>query len=562
MKRTLLTLCLAAALAGPAAGDALVLKSGRKLIGKVVEKKPDGLEITVEGQAIVFAADDVARWIKSPKELIGGSDKLVEEAKALYLEAVAMSDARAADEKFREALKRVILARESYAEARDVFPEGHPELDTQLINIMKLMRLVRERIGSELAAAPPPVKAKAEAPPGSAGNPPPAVPPPSEPLPPLELGDALAVMIDPARRAQEAERAMARRAFREAWEARGPLADVAAACWVFLSRTDREWQAGPKSEAFQALQAFLQGMGKEKFSTLPAKEVTEGITIVSRRVKELRSKEPGPAVRALELFVAALASNLVARAGGKPAPELELALKDMGCQKSEFGNLWGDRPSLAMDDFKKWTLSGEYALAVVQFQSQYREIPNPEVKYALGLLLLFKAVADNRNYSRAADHFQKLSAAASTPVARDHLLAMAKSIRNAAPCPACGGGRHVNCSACKGRKIASFQCNNCAGAGRVQRINGVVVCAPCNGLGTFRNVQCLKCKGAGTTECKARGCVQAAAAPGFESFAEAYLCAGCAGKGTLLRHVAWACPDCAGIGLLLAPRADPRKMLR
>src|SRR6187549_1969624 len=159
MRRTVFTLAILSLAVSTALGDGIILKDGRKLSGKVVEK-PDGYEVTVEGQTVGFPKAEVKQWVKSPKEVLGDADKQVEDAKKLYSEAVVMSDEKAAEAKFREALPKVQKAREAYVEARELFPDGFPELDSQLINIMKLMRLVRERFHTQMIGADAPVKAK------------------------------------------------------------------------------------------------------------------------------------------------------------------------------------------------------------------------------------------------------------------------------------------------------------------------------------------------------------------------------------------------------------------
>src|SRR5437867_11428201 len=109
-------------------GDALILKDGRKVNGRVTEKK-DRYEVQVEGQQLTFDRDDVQQWIKSPKEITGDVDRLVDEAKRLYSEAVELKDPNAAEAKFREALPKVTKARELLTEAREFFPEGYTDLD-------------------------------------------------------------------------------------------------------------------------------------------------------------------------------------------------------------------------------------------------------------------------------------------------------------------------------------------------------------------------------------------------------------------------------------------------
>src|SRR6185503_5092720 len=159
MRRTFLTLAILGLAVSTALGDGIILADGRKLSGRVVEK-PDGYEVTVEGQTVGFTKAQVKHWFKHPKEVLGDADKLVEDAKKLYSEAVVMTDEKAAEAKFREALPKVQKAREAYVEARELFPDNYPELDSQLINVMKLMRLVRERFHSQLMGADAPVKAK------------------------------------------------------------------------------------------------------------------------------------------------------------------------------------------------------------------------------------------------------------------------------------------------------------------------------------------------------------------------------------------------------------------
>jgi hypothetical protein len=207
-----IVLFVAALLPGSAVyADVLVLKNGRKIAGAVSEK--DGAyTVKLEGEELVFAKDEVAQWAKKPQDLLGGAAQLVEEAKALYLEAVNMADARAADDKFREALPRVRQARDAYAEARELFPDGYPDLDEGLVNIMKLLRLVRERIGSEIArGGPPPVAPRGKPPaPRPAPPPKPDAPPKPEAPPAVSVTSALAVASSAEKRADKAQRDAAR----------------------------------------------------------------------------------------------------------------------------------------------------------------------------------------------------------------------------------------------------------------------------------------------------------------------------------------------------------------
>lgn len=554
MRKISLVWVLWAAMAGPAFADGLVLKDGRKIVGRVVEK-PDGFEITVEGQVLAFAKDDVRQWIKSPKDLLGDADRLFAEAKQIYLEAVEMKDARAADARFREALPKVVRAREAYAEARDFFPDGHPELDTQLVNIMKLMRLVRERIGSEIASGAPAVKPKEAPPPRPAVKPaaeipaPAPAPPPAGPVP--AWAEAVAILADPVRRSEPARRALARAAF-QAVPAGSPAADVAAAASYFLARDEKQWALS--AEQAQALQELLEAFRAE--TSASGRVPWAALRSAAGRLRDDAGAGP------LALFFSAAASSWVAAQGGQPPAELEACFKELGFEKSEFGAVWGRPEHLALDDFRKWTASAEYGLAIVQFQKDYRSLPSFSVRYALGILYLLQALADGRSFLRAASYLEQQSRQAPTPAARDHLLALARSIRTAAPCLACGGTDRVNCPTCKGRQRVNLECVKCGGSGKINTFNGIKICPGCQGKGRFSNVDCPRCKATGKVECKARGCPGEVRAPSFESFAEAYACPDCRGKGTLFRHVAYPCSECSGLGLILQPKADPSKLLR
>jgi hypothetical protein len=638
MRRIVFTLSILGLAVSTALGDGLVLNDGRKLAGKVVEK-PDGYEVTVEGQTIGFAKDAVKHWYKSPKEVLGDADKQVEEAKKLYSEAVVMSDEKAAEAKFREALPKVQKAREAYVEARELFPDGYPALDEQLVNVMKLMRLVRERFHSQIAGSDAPVKVK-EAPPKPVMAVKPVVAPAPDPTPStapaprpvvepsgaVSMHDALAVMVDPARRSDPAQRAAAVSIFHKASDARNPLADVATAGWMFLEKTDVEWGlssdtllvkgpngdmkfsgrldkrsdtvsvliqsdrrevrlrtaadgakfvtppgssefkaadvkivADQKSDSLDVLQTFFKGLDAAKFETLDDKDVSEGVKFLALKVKELKGK--GQPVDALSLFVAGPASALIEKNKNKPTPEIEAAFRDLGFEKSEFGAVWGRKEGLAMDDYRKWLASGEYGMAIVQFNNDYRSVADVNVRYAMSLLMLFKALGDNRNYQRAAVSLEAAAAGASGAV-RDHFLALAKSIRDEAPCNFCGGTHKVNCSVCKGKKKANLECTKCGGSGKVNSFNGVISCSGCQGKGRYNNIDCPKCKATGSTECKARGCSREVPKPTFESFAEAYKCRDCQGRGSMMRHVAFPCDDCGGIGLILQPKSDPTKLIK
>jgi hypothetical protein len=423
------------------------------------------------------------------------------------------------------------------------------------------MRLVRERIHSSLAQGEP-VKAKDAPLPKVQTKAEPAAPEPKVEPPPAAYGlaDALLPLADPAKRADEKLRAQARAYLRKEADGKAFINDLALAAWVIQSRMDGEWKLTSDSAA--ALQAFFRTAPPAKLELLSDHEVGEAVKGLAARVKDLRAKGSDPSVDALSLLASGAASSLLSKNDGKPFPEMDAAFKDLGFEKSEFSPIWGRKDGLAMDDYRKWTASGEYALAIVQFQKDYATIPEFGPKYALGLLLTFKAIQDNRLYNKAAVQFEILARSAPTPASRDHLAALAKTIRDESPCPVCNGTHKVNCNVCKGKMKYNALCGKCGGSGQINSLRGIMQCPVCKGVGTFRDVKCEKCKQTGKIDCKAKGCEHEVKPPTFESFADAFQCQTCKGKGVLSRWIAFPCPDCLGLGLHLAPKEDPSKLLR
>ena len=384
--------------------------------------------------------------------------------------------------------------------------------------------------------------------------------PKPEPIKIPALGDALAILVDPARRAKEDDRARAVKLFRQIWTADAKGADIAAAGYVFLSKPEGEWKLKAGEPAFTALQEFFSTLGPENLEALPEKETVAALTTLAAKSKEVGGRFlTGPA-ESLKLFLWAVSSAHIAQRNGTPASELEASLADVGVKKHEFGKLWGTKEGLALNDYRKWVASKDYELGFLEFRSEYKRTRDFSVRYARGLLALFKALERNDKYSRAAVEFELLARSAKG-LQRSHVLALAKSIRAKSPCRACAGTHKVNCTACRGKMKVNLECKGCGGSGKINTFRGIAQCRHCKGVGIYRNVKCPKCKATGKTDCKARGCKRPIPAPNFDSFADAYKCALCMGKGTLLKHVSFTCPVCQGIGILLRPSHDPSKMI-
>ncbi len=565
MLRHLAALTLLAALAAPAAADVLILKDGRKLSGRVLTTD-SGYEITIEGQKLSFSHDDVSRHVTSPKELLGNSDQLIEEAKQLFLEAAELKDMTAKGRKLASALDRVRMARTSYADTRDLFPDGYPELDKQLMLIMRLMRMIRDQLGATpIKPNPEPVTPKIDRDLTLLADhlTPTAPPPPSAPVTPVSLLDAMPILADPNLRTDKAKRRNAMDIFRRAWGTPGAGSDLAAAAALFLWHKDAHWGFSVMKEtpASQQFQYFLLMLGEDP-TELNDDDLIQLANFLASSSKKLKASKPPANVAAFDLFACAVASSLIARQGGREIPELEAVFKAMGLRKADMGSIWGTTETLAIDDFRKWVASRDYTLAVVQFRNDYRNVVDFHVQYAYGLLLTFKALSDKRSYRQAVSHFQRLSKTSQGAQHREHLLALARSIYESSPCRACGGSHQINCSACKGKRVLTLQCRKCGGAGRVTGFGGNAACSACSGQGRFVDVECPKCKGSGKVECRARGCKLTSADPTLADFAKTEPCVFCRKRVTLMRYVAYPCPACNGIGFRVKPTSDPKQVLK
>src|SRR5688572_23986244 len=214
-------------LASTLSADVVLLKSGQKVSGRVVDK---GLHVEVATDAGLrtFLRDEVEDIVTSPKELLGDAEKAFEEAKKQYTEAIALSDQTERNAKLKEALEKVRAVREAFASTRELFPEDkYSDLDVKLTQVLQLTRLLRERVTVDIARKPAIINAPA--------------------APAAGASSALATLLDPALRADAAKRAAARESFKSLRADSAELHDLATAEMLFLARGDADWKLGAAS---------------------------------------------------------------------------------------------------------------------------------------------------------------------------------------------------------------------------------------------------------------------------------------------------------------------------
>lgn len=510
---------------GALAADVLLLKDGRKVSGKIVEK-PSFYEVTTEGGLKTFLKEEADKVIASPKEFLGDSETLLDEAKKDYKSALEIAAPAEQNTKLKEAIAKLTKAREGYAAARELFWEDkYSDLDLKLVQVMQLMRLLRERVGSEIAKRPEPSAPKTA--------PSPVVTPkPVAPAPTPQPDDAVAVLIDPAKRGDASRRTAARDAFRSAKD------DLAAAAAAFLSRPE------PEAPVVAALQEYF---AKPWIKGGPHLEAAKWL---AERLAALRKASPAAPPDALALFAAGHLSL------SPPGPETEKAAQALGFLVRDGST--GTAEGLAARDMIEWIASGDFDLAALAYVKEFRATADtPLVRFLWSYALARDAQKKKRGFERS---FAALDVVRPPePAVRDHVAALAKSVRNAAVCSACGGEGKTRCTSCHGKKEVRSDCPTCKGVGATRGANGLASCGACAGRGYMKLLRCDKCKD-GYPEC--RQCDRRPrSAPELEDMFLCTPCGACDGRGQLFRKVALPCRSCLGLGQKLTPRADPTKTL-
>ena len=529
-------------LCGSLAADVVVLKDGRKFGGKVT-RKPGHVEVKGDDGLRTFLKDEVERVVTDPKELLGDSAKLFEEAKKDFLAAMEIKDVAQSNPKLKAAIAKLMKARQAYAGTRELFPGNkHSDLDTKLVQVMQLMRMARGSLGSEIARkpgprpAPVPAPAPPPLPPTAAPAPRPVVPPPIN-TSTIPLDEAFEILVDRAKRTDAAQRTVARDSFRDRRTTFMPGPDLATAAMIFLS--------GPEPEG--ALQDYFGKWLKEPGKLTPAAHL-EAAKFLADALPAAK-KTGASAAEAVKLF----AMGHLAHATSGPAAEKAASALDMQVKDGMTGTAEG----LAALDLAHWIASGDYDLAVLAYAREFRSVADtPVVRFLKAYALLLEAQERKKGYKKSAAAL--LAVRPRETAFREHAAALAKSISNVAVCSYCGGKAKVRCTSCHGKKEVRIDCSRCKGVGAV-RVGGLRPCRSCKGRGYLKLLRCRKCKD-GFPVC--RVCDhKPRTPPAIEDIFLADRCKPCDGSGSAFRRIAVPCLSCKGLGQKLTPRADPGKIL-
>lgn len=548
MRHLLRATGLAILLSGTLAADVLVLKDGNKVGGRIVDKV-DRYEITTDQGLRSYLKEEVERVVTSPKELLGDSDRLFEEAKQEYQAALAIADPAQQSGKLKDALAKVKTVRETLAAARDLFPDDKgAEIDQKLVQVMQLMRLLRERVGSEVATRRPgparPAMINGPAAPAAA-----AVPASASPQ---ALSVAFSALLDPARRADPVARVVARETFRTQ-RAHFPEAyDLATAAMLFLSRPEADWRLTAAAQKALA-EYFAKPWLKDPMRMTPGLH-QEATAWLIEQMNAVRKADAGASVEALALFgTGHYAQAPFGADSEKRARGLGLLVKN---------GIAGTPDGFVVRELNPWIASGDFDLAVLTWAREYRDVDTPAARYLWSYALLGLAQAKKKGFERAVSAFD--SVRVSDAASRDHLAALQKSIKLEASCSSCGGEGKFRCSNCCGKKEVRTNCAECKGTGKkTQPGRGFrtadIPCYPCRGRGYEKLLVCGKCKD-GTMTCGSCG-GKSQKPPQMEEICELSSCPDCDGRGWVFRMVLWACRSCLGVGQKIAPKVDPAKLL-
>jgi hypothetical protein len=532
------SLGLAILLPGGLFADVVVLKDGTKVSGKVVDKAQH-YEVTTEAGLRTFLKEEVDHLITNPKELLGETDRLFEEAKEEYTQALSLPADQDRNEKLRDALGKVKTVREALAQARELFPdEKFAELDAKLLQVMQLTRLLRERVTHDSLAREPER---------------PSVGASTRPVSKEELIDGFKVLLTPSLRADAGKRAVARENLRHQRFGFPEIYDVATAAMLFLSRTDADWKLqGPLAKAFEGY--LEKGWLKEPLKLTPITHLEAAAWLADQAVL-LRKADTSAALEPLALF------GMGHLAHAPAGPEAEKTAKTFGFTVQN--GIIGTAEGHVVRDLNGWIAAGEYDLAVLAFVKEYRAIDTPIVRFVWSYALLRLAQAKKKGFDRPVSALQAINV--SEAPARDEIGALAKSIKAVASCSYCLGEGRYRCTNCHGKKEIRVDCAQCKGTGK-QTLAGrglrsyQINCTHCHGRGYELLIKCEKCKD-GVMTCSQCG-GKTHKPPELDEICTVTPCPDCEGRGWSFRRALWACRTCMGVGQLVTPKAEPPKLPR
>lgn len=522
--RTALFLLL---ITGPLAADVVLLKDGRAFNGRV-SVKPTHFEVKQGTVLRTFLKEEVDKVLKNPKEILGNADALYVEARDVIKKVVEQGIQPGQNPVLKSAIDKTTKAREIYARARDLFPESkYSFLDKKLMQVMMLMRIGRDRLGSEIARKPSGPRFRPSAAPANA------------PAGTLIADDALSVLRDALKRADASKRALASNAFKTQRINSPNSYDMATAAMLFLRKSDADW--GLTGESLAALQEYFDQPWMKDPGKLTPKTHQEAAAYLAPRASKGRD--------ALKLF-------LLAHLAYVPKGAERDKIAKSGGLFTDDGRV-GTSEGLAVRDLNEWIINEDFDLAVLAFKTTHRKTDTPIVRFVWSYALLHLVHQKQREWDRPSRVMKSIKTR--EPQFKAHLGALARSIEAVASCNTCIGTGRLRCTNCHGKEFILFVCQRCKGKGfGVSKLGARLLCVPCKSTGYAKKLVCRKCN-KGYFKCKQ--CKIPRPPPDLGEILSETDCLMCDGRGTAFRNAQLPCRFCRGLGLKLTPQSDPTKVL-
>ncbi|HLY72877.1 MAG TPA: hypothetical protein VKU80_02065, partial [Planctomycetota bacterium] len=473
-------------------------------------------------------------------EILGDAEKQYEEAKLAFKDAKTMDNAAERNARLKDALTKLKSARDAYSATRELFPEDrYSDLDQKLVLVMQLTRMLRGEVTHDGGFSSSD---------GVGGDRSTLVD--TRPLS-LDMGSAFATLADPAKRSNPELRVAARETFRTQRASYPTIYELATAAMIYLSRSDSEWKL--QGGAQKALQEYFA----KPWFTAPLKMTPADNQVAANylvdQINTLRKADPAAPVDALTLFgIGHIGQAPIGQENDRTARLLGLVIQN---------GIAGTAEGHVVRELDSWITAGDFDLAVMAWikEPQLRMVDTPVVRYVWTYALLRLVQQKQRGFDRAVAALGAIPASA--PALREHLAALAKSIKAVAICNICGGEGKLRCTNCHGKKETRIVCRDCGGTGRKKQSSGILLdnCPRCKNTGIENLIKCEKCKD-GFNDCKQCDKKQHAP-PTLEEICTMTPCKDCDGRGYVFRRILWACRSCMGTGQKLAPRADPSKLL-
>lgn len=538
MPTRILVACLL--ICGTLAADALLLKNGTVVGGKI-STKPTHYEVTAEEGLRTYLKEEVDKVITDPRHFLGDADQSIEEAKAAFKELE--SNPAGGNAKVRNAVAKLTQARAAYATAREYFPDDKwADLDKQLMQIMMLMRLLRDRMGSEIAkggiAAGAPRAEGVKAPP----------PAPAPAYVPARVDDAIAIIVDAAKRGDPAQRTSARALFTEQRRLAPAIYDLATAAALYLSKSDADWKlTGSTQKAFE--EYITRGWLMDLKDIKPEANLNAA-KFLAEKAAAIRKAEPAAGVDPLILFAYGHLAHSV------PGADRDGAARTLGLVSA--GGIVGTPEGHAIRDMNGFIEANAFDLAVLAFTKEHRATDTAAVRFVWSWALFQLVIEKKRQWTRPVDALATVKSP--DKVFEEHAFALMKSIKNASPCAGCNGEGKLRCTRCHGKGDQKVICKKCDGTGTsaVDLFGDVVYCTPCKRTGYSALIKCGGCT-TGFFDC--RKCEKPGAVPALEDICIIADCAACEGRGLAFRGIVVVCRSCMGIGKRITPKWDRSKVL-